>query len=153
LREATSRKHTGKRLWTRLGWFAALVYMAGIFVLSSIPGEELPLPQFPLSDKLAHFITYGLLGILIAFRSGLTNALRGRTAAIRSPLTKGGWIAPAIGIVYAALDEFHQSFVPNRTLSIADFAVDVVALVLGFWLARRWDAARQLRIGERSSQA
>jgi VanZ family protein len=139
------RKHTGKRVWARLGWFAALVYMSGIFVLSSIPGEDLPLPQFPLSDKLAHLVTYGLLGVLIAFRSGLTNALRARARTPGGPLTKGGWIGPAVGIAYAALDELHQSFVPNRTLSLGDFATDVIGVLLGFWLARRWDAARARR--------
>lgn len=122
--------------------------MGGIFYLSSVPGEDLPLPEFPFSDKLAHFATYGLLGVLIAFRFGLTRLLRARGRSARPadlPLTKGGVIAPLVGVFYAALDEFHQWFVPNRTLSLGDFVVDVIALLLGFWLARRWDARRLAR--------
>lgn len=123
--------------------------MGGIYYLSSMPGEELPLPQFPLSDKIAHFITYGLLGGLIAFRRALTRLLRPlprNHVDAPLPFTKGGVIAPLVGILYAALDEFHQYFVPNRTMSLGDFVVDAIALLLGFWLARRWDARRLARL-------
>ena len=133
------RKHTGRRVWTRLGWFAALAYMGAIFYMSSLPGEDLPLPQFFLSDKIAHFITYAGLGVLIAFRAGLTDLLRGRHVV---RWTKGGWIGPLVGIAYAAFDEFHQYFVPNRTLSAGDFAADVAGLLLGYWLVRKWDEGK-----------
>lgn len=125
--------------------------MGGIFWLSSVPGDQLPLPQFPFSDKLAHLITYGVLGALIAFRAGLTASVRTAlplpqtsvsNTPLTTPLTKGGWFAPVVGIAYAALDEFHQGLVPNRTLSFGDFTADVVGILVGFWLARRWDAAR-----------
>ncbi len=136
-------------MWARIGWFAAFTYMGVIFVLSSVPGDDLPLPQFPFSDKIAHFVTYGLLGALIAFRAGLTALLRRAAPSPPSlhpqPLTRGGWIAPLVGIAYAAFDEFHQSFVPNRNMSLGDFVVDVIGLLLGFWLARTWDAARLRR--------
>jgi VanZ family protein len=113
--------------------------MGGIFWLSSIPGEDLPLPDFPLSDKLAHFVTYGVLGALIAFRSGLTQLLRGRHV---TSWTKGGWIAPAVGMLYGLLDEIHQLFTPNRTFDLKDLAVDMAGIALGFWAARKWDAKR-----------
>lgn len=129
--------------------------MAGIFALSSVPGDDLPLPQFPFSDKLAHFITYGLLGALIAFRAGLTALFRKASTRVPhpgpQPLTRGGWLAPCIGIAYAVFDEFHQSFVPNRHMSLGDFTVDVLGLLLGFWLARRWDAARLRHASRRPS--
>jgi hypothetical protein len=134
-----ARKHTGRRLWARLGWFAALAYMGGIFWLSSIPGEELPLPQFPGVDKLAHFATYAGLGVLLAFRSGLTQFLFGRRV---TAWTKGGWIAPAVGILYGMFDEVHQLYTPNRTFDLMDWVTDVVGILLGFWLARKWDEKR-----------
>jgi len=145
--------------------------MLGIFWLSSVPGDRLPLPQFPFSDKLAHLVTYGVLGALIAFRAGLMATVRtivpvpvettpsGRPSESATgleqspeegrfqpaPLTKGGWVAPAVGMAYAVLDELHQGFVPNRTLSFGDFTADVAGILAGFWLARRWDAARVRR--------
>jgi VanZ family protein len=134
-------KHTGRRIFVRLGWFAALLYMGGIFYLSSIPGEELPLPQFPLSDKLAHFITYFGLGVLIAFRSGLTAKLLGKQVL---HWTKGGWIAPTVGILYGLFDEIHQLYTPNRTFDFKDLAVDVAGILIGIWAARRWDRRRRV---------
>jgi VanZ family protein len=126
-------------VFARLGWFAALVYMGFIFVLSSIPGEQLPLPQFFLSDKLAHFLTYLGLGVLIAFRSGLTDLTKGRKVAA---WTKGGWIAPMVGILYGLFDEFHQLFTPHRTFDLRDWMTDILGVLLGFWLARKWDERR-----------
>src|SRR5690606_29327140 len=117
----------------------ALAYMGGIFYLSNLPGDELPLPQFFLSDKLAHFVTYAGLGVLIAFRAGLTDVLRGRPVA---RWTKGGPIGPLAGLAYAAFDEFHQYFVAERTVSAGDFAADAAGLLLGYWLARRWDGRK-----------
>jgi hypothetical protein len=42
--------------------------MAVIFWLSSLPGDEIPLPDFRFSDKLAHFAAYTALGLAIAGR-------------------------------------------------------------------------------------
>jgi VanZ family protein len=123
----------------RLGWTAALLYMAGIFYLSSLPGEDLPLPNLPLADKVAHFLTYAGLGVLLACRRGLTDLVRERRI---TAWTKGGWIAPAVGILYGIFDEVHQLYTPNRTFDLLDFAVDVAGILVGFWLARKWDARR-----------
>ena len=136
------RKHTGRRVIARLGWCAALVYMGVIFFLSSIPGEDLPLPQFFMSDKIAHFLTYTILGVLIAFRSGLTDLAKGRRV---TAWTKGGWIAPMVGILYGLFDEFHQLLTPHRTFDLKDWATDIAGVLIGFWLARKWDSARQSR--------
>jgi hypothetical protein len=136
------RRHKGRRLLARLGWFAALAYMGGIFWLSSVPGEELPLPQFFLSDKLAHFFTYAGLGVLIALRAGLRDKLLGKPV---NRWTKGGGIALAVGLSYALFDEFHQSFTPNRSPSGWDFAADAAGILLGFWLMRRWDERKNAK--------
>jgi len=135
-----TRKHTGKRILSRLGWFAALLYMGVIFYLSSIPGEQLPLPQFFMSDKIAHFLAYTGLGVVIALRAGLTDLARGR-AVVR--WTKPGWIGPAVGILYGLFDEFHQLFTPHRTFDLKDWATDIVGVLLGYWLMRKWDEKRK----------
>lgn len=71
--------------------------------------------------KLAHFSIYALLGLLLmclAETFDFTNARR----MILSLL---------IGILYASLDEFHQSFVPGRTASFTDILIDVFGIVVG----------------------
>ena len=143
-----ARKHTGRRVFARLGWSAALLYMGVIFYLSSIPGEQLPLPQFFMSDKIAHFIAYTGLGIVIALRAGLTDLARGRTV---KAWTKPGWVGPAVGISYGLFDEFHQLFTPHRTFDLKDWATDIVGVLLGYWLARTWDKRRQARLASKNA--
>ena len=72
--------------------------------------------------KLAHGGIYFLLGIAL-------------TGVLISQRTKRVlWLVPLIGGVLAALDEFHQSFVPGRGPSIFDVLIDVIGVGLGMGL-------------------
>jgi VanZ family protein len=85
-----------------------------------------------LIRKCAHFVEYFTLSLLV---------LRGIRAGRRE--THLGWALIAIGIVagYAALDEFHQSFVPGREAAVSDVLLDtaggvaaqLVAALFMFW--------------------
>jgi VanZ family protein len=95
--------------------------------------------------KAAHVTEYALLALL------LYRALR-RTLE-RSPETWcrqcAGW-AFGITVLYAASDEWHQSFVPSRDGSIHDVIIDGAGAALGLalwygWLL--WRQARELRRG------
>ncbi len=85
--------------------------------------------------KTLHVIEYGFLAYLFtyAFRAG------------RRPRARAAWFirAGAAAVTYGFLDEFLQSFVPNRTGSPIDWAVDTfgIALVLSVtaWRAKRKD--------------
>jgi len=103
-------------------WIFPLLWMGVIFVLSAQPDFG-PVGgfAFPGSDKLAHFLLYLVLGLLLG----------------RSELRRGGWVAFIIGIIYGGFDEIHQAFVPQRTTDLMDFLVDVIAVALGVLLARR----------------
>ena len=76
--------------------------------------------------KIAHFTEYAILGFLAAraFRTSPHPAIKQR------------WflICVALVVVYALLDEYHQSFVPSRTASIFDSLIDMsgglVALII-----------------------
>ena len=85
-----------------------------------------------LIRKCAHFVEYFTLSLLV---------LRGIRAGRQE--THLGWALVAIGIVagYAALDEFHQSFVPGREAAVSDVLLDtaggvaaqLVAALVHFW--------------------
>ena len=50
------------------------------------------------------------------------------------------WLALAAVALYAASDEFHQSFVPNRTASVRDVCIDTLGGAAGLallWLLHR----------------
>jgi VanZ family protein len=89
--------------------------------------------------KSAHFVEYFVLSILI-----LRGIRAGRHGA------RLGWALAAIALAggYAALDEFHQSFVPGRTAAVSDVLLDtsggiaaqaIAALVMLWGDVRRRD--------------
>jgi VanZ family protein len=95
--------------------------MAIIFGFSSIPSAEMP--EFGLWDfsikKLGHALGYGLLA-----------------ASVRHALgERRPWLAWLLAALYAATDEFHQSFVPGRHPSIVDvLAFDNAGALTGVWV-------------------
>jgi VanZ family protein len=81
--------------------------------------------------KLAHFTEYLVLSIL------LYQALRtDRQWRLRTALT-----ALAIAAAYAALDEFHQTFVLGRTGAPSDSLVDITGATAGQVLMAAWGRA------------
>jgi len=89
--------------------------------------------------KSAHFVEYFVLSLLI-----LRGIRAGRHGA------RLGWALAAIALAgsYAALDEFHQSFVPGRTAEVSDVLLDtsggiaaqaIAALVMLWGDVRRRD--------------
>jgi len=64
-----------------------------------------------ITRKLAHFTEYAILGFLAA----------------RAFRTSPRWflISAVLIVVYALLDEYHQSFVPSRTASVFDSLIDI----------------------------
>ncbi|MDP3478943.1 MAG: VanZ family protein [Desulfoprunum sp.] len=107
------------------------VVMVTIFVLSHQPGENLPLPALPGIDKVAHLVVYGLLAatLIRAFAQRMRQ-LRPGPVVMLTVL----WC-----LVYGITDEFHQSFIPGRSVSGLDVLADTVgALLVGVaWLFLR----------------
>ena len=104
-------------------WALAILYAAGIFVVSSIPGNDLP--QLKIGDKLVHVLVFGGLAVLIC------RALR---------LQKPTWSRQAVVIfgvlatvAYGCFDEGHQSFVCERQAELSDVMVDGVGALLAGW--------------------
>lgn len=82
--------------------------------------------SFPGMDKVAHFVVYGLLGLLLA------RAMGGYGLSDVRALRFSG----LLGSLFGLTDELHQSTVPGREADVWDFAVDVVGVYLGamLWL-------------------
>ena len=100
-----------------------------IFFLSSRPAGDLPLPTlFPHTDKIVHLLVYALLGALLV-RSG-------RDEWIAKPPWSWVIFCWLTASAYGASDEWHQSFVNERTASLADWLMDTVGVAFGVvgWL-------------------
>ncbi len=101
----------------------AIAWAFVIFLLSSIPASRLPKFAHLFNDKVVHASIFFVLGLLIY----LALEPKVRTASF-------DWqrliIATSAVILYGVSDEFHQGFVPGRTVDVLDAAADALGGIL-----------------------
>ena len=99
--------------------FPVVLWAALIFLASSIPSTKLPKLGILGYDKLIHGSIFFVFGLLLH-----------RAFEPRSEQRSFPWMRLAIVLfvvmIYGAIDEFHQSFVPGRTEDIFDFLADSI---------------------------
>jgi VanZ family protein len=130
-------------LWpnsSRLGrwkwWLPVVVYALFIFLMSHSSYDVEDPPGFDLS--LFHPIIYASLGFLLAMAWDFCFAFANQWLVFT--------LALATGTIYGILDEFHQSFVPERFPGLMDVLLDVLGSTMGIgaflhgqrrsWIAR-----------------
>jgi VanZ family protein len=154
-----------QRWWPALLWAVVIsVFSTGVFTSDNTSRVIIPILRwfFPHASqqtlfflhyfirKTSHVTEYFILSLLV---------LRGIRAGKRG--VHLGWALAAIAIVgcYAALDEFHQSFVPGRTAAVSDVLLDtaggiaaqvVVGLVILFGDVRNKRRNNSLRPAQSS---
>ncbi|OPY74122.1 MAG: VanZ like family protein [Syntrophorhabdus sp. PtaU1.Bin002] len=113
-------------------WLPLLCWMGLIFALSSRSGS--PVFDMGIHDffikKTAHVAEYAFLYLLLfrALHSGLLGP------AVRS---KAFFYSAVIAILYAASDEYHQTFIPLREGRVRDVLIDAFGIVLMYFFLRR----------------
>jgi VanZ family protein len=126
------------RTWPLLlRWLPAFALMAAIFTASNDVQVVAIMPAFANADKVAHLAAYAVLAALYLF--ALSPFMRSRPFLM-------GLLAVILTALYGATDELHQSFVPGRDCSFADWVADVVggSLAVGSWAIVR--KARMIRV-------
>lgn len=105
-----------------------------LWIFPNLSEERVAAIHF-LTRKVAHFSEYAVLGILSAraFASSANDFIQRHWFQIALPLI----------ICFALLDEFHQSFVPSRTASIYDSAIDVAGGLTALFVFRGWQNRRR----------
>lgn len=93
------------------------------------PDVEMDLPI----DKVAHFLVFGLLATAII-----------RIPYIHAKKWWGALITVAIVTIYAAGDEYHQSFTPGRQVEIDDWIADTLGAILATSLYCAWSGYRSI---------
>lgn len=94
-------------------WLPLLAWMGVIFIISSLPAKNIP-PVLPFQDIAYHLGAYAILGCLLR-----------RATGKNIPLTV------IFAFIYALSDELHQTFVPGRSFSGLDLAIDGAGAFLG----------------------
>ncbi len=120
-----------------LGWTPGIIGMLVLSFISQQPGNVLPPPLFAWSDKLYHFLAYGILSVLFILRLPLSGKL---------PAGKGishPWTI-LLGCSHAILNEYHQLLVPLREFSYFDMAANLLGFLSIYAVAYKI-SARQFK--------
>lgn len=108
-------------------WLPVIIYGVFIFFVSCVPGKDVP-SLFLYQDIVFHFLEYAVFALLI------NRAIKGCCARL-ARFKRLSWVL-ALAFTYALFDEFHQSFVPGRTASVFDIAIDAIGSLIGGLLRR-----------------
>ena len=106
-------------------WFVYIplaIYWLILFIATSLPVERLP--NIGLNDKINHFIAYFILAVLVNLT--LIYQRKSRFLFKKAPL-----VTIIIGLLYGAVDELHQIFVPGRFADTLDWMADGLGTVVG----------------------
>src|SRR5438067_13336209 len=137
-------------------WMPAIIWMALIFVGSTdvlsaqhtsrflVPFLRWLDPQISLAAlaqiqfairKLGHLTEYAILAMLLwrALRSGARWQVKMSILFL---------VAALASAIFAASDEFHQSFVPSRTASPTDVMIDICGTLIGLSICRMFAKRR-----------
>jgi VanZ family protein len=108
---------------------AAIGYVTGIFMLSSLPGGK----SGPAVQLFANFLHIPLFfGLALCLLLSLTGGQWYRTVSYQLY-----WVIGLLAGTYAAIDEWHQFFVGGRSASVSDFLLDCLGIA-GLLLLHRW---------------
>ena len=111
-----------------LRWALAVCWMGGIFYLSQ---QSSPLGASPGDlSYLAHLGIYAVLAMLLYW--ALWTAVAREDPELELIVAT---VAFGLTVLYGVSDEIHQSFVPGRTASERDLAMDALGAFLGLSLA------------------
>lgn len=150
------RNNSSSRL---LRWFAAFLWMAVIWIAGSNDFGafntfsistwfiNLIFPGWPASHlhemhiihamirKAAHIIEYAILFILYyrAFEGNIADRKKEKNRILCGILS---------AILWACVDEYHQSFMPNRTGSLWDVGVDTIGIIIAWQVVIRQNKLR-----------
>jgi VanZ family protein len=118
---------TSRRWWVLI---VPILWAGAMFLVSSIPGNEISKLMIVSWDKAYHVAEFAILVVAIAW-----SISRIRTS-VWSPVVLV--FAFVIAAAYAPIDEWHQSWVPGRDVSVLDMAADWAGCVVGgiasFWI-------------------
>jgi VanZ family protein len=104
-----------------LVYIPLVLYWIILLSATSIPSDGIPTTA--VSDKVMHFTAYFGLGVLL----NLTFIFQNKFSFLKY---KSAAATIIIGSIYGGLDEFHQHFIPGRSMEFLDFVADFAGLVL-----------------------
>lgn len=106
-----------------LFFIPAALYYTFIFYLSS--RSYVIKIDILFFDKVIHLVEFAFLGFLLSF---------GYFMSMKSPLMVKAVLTICSGILLGGLDEFHQYFIPRRSIEFFDIIADAIGILIGLLL-------------------
>ena len=104
---------------SRRRWLPPLLWAGVILFGTSLPQEAVPV-QTAKIDKVLHFSIYTVFAYLLTWQLAVNNK---RWVAVL--------VAVVVSIAFGAADEWHQQFIPGRSMELADWLADSLGACLG----------------------
>lgn len=116
-----------------LRWIPAVFWMGVIFYLSDQTGSELG-SLFPFLDNFnwGHYVAYFILALAVYW------AIHHRNWKYAK------WYVVIFCVIYGITDEWHQSFVPNRTPDLRDLVNNTIGASLAMIATHLWERRKRL---------
>jgi VanZ family protein len=101
--------------------YPTLIWFCLIWILSSLPSQHIPSVNIAFFDKLEHIGVYVVLSCLLGYW-----------------LSFKDWKLTIVILIYlfllllAGLDEYHQTYIPGREVSLYDFMANSAGIIIGF---------------------
>jgi VanZ family protein len=108
-----------------------------MFAFSHHPQPPQPDIGFEWQDKILHAIAYFIFGAALGLMA--------------SAVVRRRWqymFVLIAGALFAASDEWHQSFIPGRCMSAGDWIADVAGLILSLLILKKIRIFTEKRIGK-----
>jgi len=102
-----------------------LLVMTLIIIESGISGDKFG-PSFDSSDKISHFLIFGLLGWLL-----IRAVFKQKNTFIQQNYF---WIVLTVVAVFAISDEIHQLYTPGRYFEVFDWIADMSGAALFMYI-------------------
>jgi len=99
----------------------SLIWLCMIWVVSSLPSQDIPQVNIMGVDKIAHFGVYLIWGMLV--HTYLHK---------KEPNKKLRMVIVLLMFFLAALDEYHQRWIPGRDVSVYDLFANWSGLFASF---------------------
>lgn len=104
-----------RKVWLAVGWFAVC-----ILIYESLTPSPPSLPEFPLADKLTHFLVYTLIMLWFGF--------------VYSPGKKYSLLGLSL-ILLGVILELLQGAGGNRSMEVSDASANALGVLVGGLLA------------------